>query len=207
LKARLMARLDEEVPNRGVVDFKPAAQVLPVKPQQKRGWFPWACALAAGIALTVSLTRVSSLNRGLTEQQQRLNQQLEQLKVFQRLLSEEKEVTQFFAKPGARITPLAGTDKSPQAAGKILWNAQEKKAFFYASNLAAPPEGKTYQLWMIAGNKPIDAGIFTVGPDGSGFLKVPSLSEADKAQKFAVTLEPAGGVPQPTGDMHLLGSL
>jgi len=207
LKARLMARLDQEVPNRGVVDFKPAAGVLPVKPQQKRGWLPWACAVTAGIALTVSLTRVSSLNRGLAEQQQRLNQQLEQLKLFQRLLSDEKEVTQFFAKPGARITPLAGTDKSPQAAGKILWNAQEKKAFFYASNLAAPPEGKTYQLWMIAGNKPIDAGIFSVGPDGSGFLKVPSLSETDKAQKFAVTLEPAGGVPQPTGDMHLLGSL
>jgi anti-sigma-K factor RskA len=207
LKARLMARLDQEVPSRGVVDFKPVAKVLPVKPQQKRGWLPWACAVAAGIALTVSLTRVSSLNRGLAEQQERLNQQLEQLKVFQRLLSDEKEVTQFIAKPGARITALAGTDKSPQAAGKILWNVQEKKAFFYASNLAVPPEGKTYQLWMIAGNKPIDAGIFSVGPDGNGFLKVPSLSEADKAQKFAVTLEPAGGVPQPTGDMHLLGSL
>ena len=66
LKARLMARLDEEVPNRGVVDFKPTAKALPVKPQQKRGWLPWACAVAAGIALTVSLTRVSSLNRGLS---------------------------------------------------------------------------------------------------------------------------------------------
>jgi anti-sigma-K factor RskA len=207
LKSRLMARLEEETLNHGVVDFKSEAKVPSAKPQPRRGWLPWACAVAAGIALTVSLTRVSSLNRGLAEQQQRLNEQLEQLKVFQRLLSEEKEVTQFFAKPGARITPLAGTDKSPQAAGKILWNAQEKKAFFYASNLPAPPEGKTYQLWMIAGNKPIDAGIFSVGPAGRGFLKVPSLSEADKAQKFAVTLEPAGGVPQPTGDMHLLGSL
>lgn len=203
LKSRLMARLDLVAPSRGVVDFKPTAKAPPAK----RGWLPWACAVAAGIALTVSLTRVSSLNRGLAEQQERLNQQLEQLKVFQRLLSSEKEVTEFVARPGTQITPLAGTDKSPQAAGKILWNAQEKKAFFYASNLAAPPEGKTYQLWMIAGNKPIDAGIFAVGLDGSGFLKVPSLSDADKAQKFAVTLEPAGGVPQPTGDMHLLGSL
>jgi anti-sigma-K factor RskA len=205
LKDRLMARLDQEVPRRGVVDFKPVTPLA--KPQPKHGWLPWACAVAAGIALTVSLTRVSSLNRGLAEKQQQLNEQLEQLKVFQRLLSDEKEVTQFVAKPGSRITSLAGTDKSPQAAGKILWNAQEKKAFFYASNLAAPPEGKTYQLWMIAGNKPIDAGIFSVGPDGSGFLKVPSLLDADNAQKFAVTLEPAGGVPQPTGDMHLLGSL
>ena len=207
LKSRLMARLDMEPQRRGVVDFKSEVKFPTGKPSRQRGWLPWACAVAAGIALTVSLTRVSSLNRGIAEQQQRLNQQLEQLKVFQRLLSSEKEVTEFIARPGARITPLAGTDKSPQAAGKILWNAQEKKGFFYASNLAAPPEGKTYQLWMIAGNKPIDAGIFTVGSDGSGFLKVPSLSEADKAQKFAVTLEPAGGVPQPTGDMHLLGSL
>jgi len=207
LKSRLLARLDLEPQRSGVVDFKPAAKVSPAKPQQKKSWLPWACAVAAGIALTVSLTRVSSLNRGLVEQQERLNQQLEQLKVFQRLLSSEKEVTEFVARPGTQITPLAGTDKSPQAAGKILWNAREKKAFFYASNLATPPQGKTYQLWMIAGNKPIDAGIFTVGSDGTGFLKVPSLSDADKAQKFAVTLEPAGGVPQPTGDMHLLGSL
>ena len=59
----------------------------------------------------------------------------------------------------------------------------------------------------IANNEPFNAGVFSVDPQGNGFLKVPVLSEADKAQKFAVTLEPAGGVPQPTGDMHLLGSL
>jgi anti-sigma-K factor RskA len=206
LKDRLMARLDQEGPNRGAVGFKPV-----VKPSsgsgRRRGWLPWACAVAAGLALTVSLTRVSRLNRGLVEQQEKLNQQLQQLKTLQRLLSDEKEVTQFIAKPGVRVTPLAGTDRSPQAAGQILWSAQEKKALFYASKLPSPPEGKTYQLWIIANNKPIDAGIFPVDPQGNGFLKVPLLAEADKAQKFAVTLEPAGGVPQPTGAMHLLGSL
>jgi len=204
LKRRIMSQLEQNLANRTVVDFKPATDVRPTK---ARGWLPWACAVAAGIALTVSLTRVSSLNRGLAEQQQRLNQQLEQLKDLQRLLSDEKEITQFLKKPDARVTPLGGTEKSPQAAGKILWSAQEKKALFFASNLPLLPEGKTYQLWIIANNKPIDAGIFPVDPEGNGFLKVPLLSEADKAQKFAVTLEPAGGVPQPTGDMHLLGSL
>src|SRR5436309_1298331 len=89
-------------------------------------------------------------------------------------------------------------------AGKILWNPGEKKALFYASNLPAPPNGKTYQLWVIAQNKPFDAGTFAVDSSGNGFLKIDSLSEDDKAQKFAVTLEPAGGVPQPTGETHLL---
>jgi anti-sigma-K factor RskA len=207
LKSRLMERLDQEVPRRGVIDFTAVAKAVPATTARRRGWLPWACAAAAGIALTVSLTQVSNLNQGLAEQQQRLNQQIEQLKVFQRLLSEEKEVTQFLARPEVRVMPLAGTGKSPQAAGKILWSAQEKKALFYASKLPSLPEGKTYQLWIIANNKPFDAGIFSVDPQGSAFLKVPSLAEADKAQKFAVTLEPAGGVPQPTGDMHLLGSL
>ena len=55
--------------------------------------------------------------------------------------------------------------------------------------------------------KPFDAGTFSVDASGNGFLEIDSLSEADKAQKFAVTLEPAGGVPQPTGEMQLLGSL
>jgi anti-sigma-K factor RskA len=207
LKDRLMARLDQETSRRGAIDFKPAATNLPATSSRRRGWLPWVCAAAASVALVVSLTRLSSLNRGFTEQQERLNQQIEQLKVLQKLLSDEKEVTQFIAKPGVRVTPLAGTEKSPQAVGKVLWSPQEKKALFYASKLPALPAGKTYQLWVIADNKPFDAGIFSVDPQGNGFLKVPSLSEADKAQKFAVTLEPAGGVPQPTGDMHLLGAL
>lgn len=207
LKDRLMASLDHEVSKDRVIDFKSVGKALPATPSRRRGWFPWACAIAAGIALMVSLTRLSSLNRGFAEQQERLNQQIEQLKVLQKLLSDEKEVTQFIAKPGVKITPLAGTDKSPEAVGKVLWSAQEKRALFYASKLPVLPQGKTYQLWIIANNKPFDAGIFLVDPQGNGFLKVPSLSEADKAQKFAVTLEPAGGVPQPTGDMHLLGAL
>jgi hypothetical protein len=66
-----------------VVDFKSAAKAPPAK----RGWF-WACAVAAGVG---GLARVSSLNRGLAEQQERLNQQLEQLKTLQRLLSAKKK--------------------------------------------------------------------------------------------------------------------
>ena len=175
---------------------------------QRRGWLPWACAVAAGIALMVSLTRVSSLNRGLAEQQERLNQQLEQLKVFQRLLSDEKEVTEFIAKPGMRITPLAGTDKSPQAAGTdSLERAGEESLFLCFKSGRHRQRARPINCGSLPTTNPSMRVSSRWDPDGNGFLKVPSLSEADKAQKFAVTLEPAGGVPQPTGDMHLLGSL
>jgi anti-sigma-K factor RskA len=208
LKDRLLMRLDQELPKRTGVELKPEAGLAPkMKPPKRSGWLPWACAAAAGIALAVSLLNVSRLNRDRSVQDARTQQLLRDLQTLQAELQKEKSVTDFLRQPGVRVTPLAGTDKSPQAAGKILWSARERKAMFYASRLPPAPQGKTYQLWIIAGDKPFDAGIFSVDPQGNGFLKVDSLAEADKAQKFAVTLEPAGGVPQPTGAMHLLGSL
>lgn len=208
LKTRLLARLDQDFPRREVAKFKPAAPSrLAEKPAARSAWLPWACAAAAGLALVVSLFNVSRLNREIASQEATASQLAGELRALQNQLEQERAVTSFLSRPEVRVTMLAGTDKSPQAAGKIIWSAREKKALFYASNLPAAPPGKTYQLWIIADNKPIDAGIFSVDSQGNSFLKVESLAEADKAQKFAVTLEPAGGVPQPTGEMHLLGSL
>jgi anti-sigma-K factor RskA len=207
LKQRLFSRLDREFPQTTVTQFKPApAAQQKEKPVKQRAWLPWACAAAASIALAISLFNISRLNRELSSQQAKATQLAEQLQTLRSELEQEQSITSFLSKPEVRVTMLAGTDKSPQASGKILWSAQERKAMFYARNLPVAPQGKTYQLWIIADNRPHDAGIFAVDARGDGFLKVDSLAEADKAQKFAVTLEPAGGVPQPTGQMHLLGS-
>jgi anti-sigma-K factor RskA len=208
LKSRVMAQMEKESPGSSVVEFKTSTQISgKEKPAKAFAWLPWACALAAGVALTVSLWNLSNLKRGLVGQQSQLAQQRDQIRQLQNQLEKEEVVTAFLMSPEVRVAMLAGTPKSPRSAGKILWNPGEKKALFYASNLPAPPSGKTYQLWVIAQNKLFDAGTFAVDSSGNGFLKIDSLSEADKAQKFAVTLEPAGGVPQPTGAMHLLGPI
>jgi anti-sigma-K factor RskA len=36
-------------------------------------------------------------------------------------------------------------------------------------------------------------------------MKLGILPEAGQIKKFAVTLEPSGGVPLPTGEMYLIG--
>jgi anti-sigma-K factor RskA len=208
LKGRLMDQIGKESARSRVVDFKTAVSTEGgERPVKTFAWLPWACAAAAGIALVVSLWDLSNLNRELSEQRSQLSQQGQQMQELQNQLDQEKAVTTFLSDPEVRVTLLAGTDKSPQSAGKILWNPKEKRALFYASRLPVPPVGKTYQLWVIAGNKPIDAGTFSVNEAGNGFLKIDSLASPEKAQKFAVTLEPAGGVPQPTGEMRLLGSV
>ena len=107
------------------------------------------------------------------------------------------------------LVSMSGLDVNPSGYGKILWDPVRKIAVLHVS---LPPEAadKDYQLWVIRDKKPVDAGVFQVrysGQDGA-LYKIDHLVETDKnhINAFAVTLEPKGGVPQPTGKMYLLGS-
>jgi anti-sigma-K factor RskA len=87
----------------------------------------------------------------------------------------------------------------------MIWQPTEG-GLLVAAGLPPAPAGKTYQLWAIAGqNAPVSAGVFEVDPKGSASLRVPKLAGVDKVDVFAVTLEPAGGLPAPSGPMVLAG--
>ena len=63
------------------------------------------------------------------------------------------------------------------------------------SGLEAPPSGKTYEAWVISGDKPLAAGTF----DGGGDTSIHRLTRRiPKGAIVAVTVEPAGGVDAPT---------
>ena len=51
------------------------------------------------------------------------------------------------------------------------------------------------------------AGVFSVDAAGRALLRLPALPADQTFDAFAVTLEPAGGVPKPTGPMHLHGKI
>ncbi|HEY7213109.1 MAG TPA: anti-sigma factor, partial [Thermoanaerobaculia bacterium] len=115
------------------------------------------------------------------------------------------QALQILAAPSVRSVVLAGLGPSPQAAGHTYVNPQTRDALFYAFNLPRLEEDKTYQLWFIAGGKPVSAGTFSVDARGSGRLRVEKVSDIEDIQAWAVTIEPRGGVPQPTGAMVLKG--
>ena len=66
---------------------------------------------------------------------------------------------------------------------------------------------KDYQLWSIADGPPDDAGVFRATAGGEATHVVDRVRSLDKITTWAVTIEPAGGVPQPTGDMILAGTV
>ena len=75
----------------------------------------------------------------------------------------------------------------------------------YDGQLETAPADKSYQLWLVpATGNPISAGVFnpSTGKTSHWIIKLPP-GTVPKA--FAVTLEPAGGTPQPTGPKVLVG--
>ena len=76
---------------------------------------------------------------------------------------------------------------------------------FNASNLPPLPAGRTYQLWVVTAQAPISAGFLT--PDARGSVSEVFNTPPDIPQPvaMAVTIEPAGGMPAPTGEKYLVG--
>jgi len=188
--------------------------------------FAWAAsmALAAGIATVVSASYVraryearldqlageaAGLRAELAAQVQtvselhrKLDQQEKTLTLVKAQAAEQERTLALLGDPETRLVSLAGLAPRPQAQGRIIWNARAGGLLF-AADLPPPPAGKIYELWAIAGGKPLPAGLFTVDAEGKGSLAVAPLAGVATVDVFAVTLEPAGGVQSPTGAMYL----
>ena len=68
------------------------------------------------------------------------------------------------------------------------------------------PADKVYQVWVVAdAHPPISAGLLEPDRDGNAIAVSDTPEDIPTPKVLAVTLEPAGGVPQPTGDKILVG--
>ena len=126
----------------------------------------------------------------------------------QATLEEAKHLLALLTDPSAMHVTLVAAPSKPQPEGKAIYMPQNGALVFMASNLAPLPAQKTYQLWLVPmrGEKPMPAGMFTPDPRGNAMLMMPPMSPGVQAQTFAVTIEPAGGSPNPTMPMVLVGS-
>jgi anti-sigma-K factor RskA len=90
-----------------------------------------------------------------------------------------------------------------RAVGFLLYDSRTEKVWLYAVNLPECPTGTTYQLWAIH-DKPMSIGTFHMDTGETAHLLVKKVPSFTNAKTFAVSLEPSGGRPQPTGPMYLL---
>jgi len=105
-----------------------------------------------------------------------------------------------------RRVDLAGQASAPGASAHAFWSPT-RGLVFAATGLPALPPGRVYQLWFVGDPAPVSAGLMT--PDNTGVATAVATppGAVTTIVAFAVTLEPAGGVPAPTTTPLLVGKL
>ncbi len=195
-------------------------KAIQTAPPETRVWTPSVgrenflfLATAASLALAIGLgayavrlrDRVSDLDLRLAQETLRAETSDRQAaQVRQVALDAQSSVSVLTAPDLARID-LAGQTVAPSAAGRAFWS-RSRGLVFTASNLPALPAGRVYQLWVLTAQPaPISAGLLK--PDATGRVTAVFNTPPDlpKPVAMAVTIEPDGGVPAPTGDKYLVG--
>jgi anti-sigma-K factor RskA len=109
--------------------------------------------------------------------------------------------------PRTKVIAMVG-DETPQANAKVLWDTNAQQWVIYIFDLPAPPSDKDYQLWYVTKNAKISAAVFRTDEQGRTVLKLTLPPDALAGlAATAVTLEPRGGSPQPSGKFHLKASI
>lgn len=209
LKARLLKSLQERPPL-----GTSGTQSLPVpywarpgmsRPSTPR-WVPLTMGIAACLILILGAVTFS-MNDRMTQQRVTIEQLNAQVADLADRTAALAALLRTMTDPDVRSIRLTGLSPEPRASGKAFIDVRARTVLFYAYGLTAAPSGMTYQLWAIPkGKQPISAGVFVADSTGNASLTIRALVDVETLETLAVTLEPAGGLPQPTGPMYLAGS-
>jgi anti-sigma-K factor RskA len=122
----------------------------------------------------------------------------------QQQLDEARQIAALIDSSDTVSVVLAQQPGEPQGEALVMYNTK-MGMLMYDGEIAPAPAAKSYELWVIpTDGKPINAGVFNpvTGHADHWMMKMPA---GVSPKMFAVTLEPQGGMPQPTGPMVLIG--
>jgi anti-sigma-K factor RskA len=174
--------------------------VMPSKqPGMFAGWM-WALVpLSGGFACALVFLWLHTLQ---------LDTQIDALKAREQQqeaqIAQQQAVVDMLGAKDTVVVSLAEQKQQPLGTARVLYNAK-RGMLVYNGTLPPAPADKSYQLWLVpASGAPISAGVFE-SSDGSTDRIVVQVPQGTVAKAFAVTLEPRGGKPAPTGPFVLLG--
>ncbi len=155
-----------------------------VAPHRREPAAAWRLAFAAALAVAVIAASAFALSRNELARE--------------RALHEEYAKALNAVAASGRVVPLVGE----HGQGALVLPRSGDQYVVLA--LPEPPPGMTYEAWIIRGDAALPAGLATPR-EGVMIMRLTVATRPGDAA--AVTLEPAGGVEQPTSEPILLGKL
>ena len=221
VKERLMASLGStpkvglsEAEQATVASF-PSSEQRPREVQRGSRWHDWALPLAAVLVFALlglsgwqylQLEQQRQTIDRLADQLDEANWQADQLAEYQGRLDRLNSKLALVTSSGVEVCTLKPVgDPAPAESRGVLYVASDHQHWYLKIDGLLPcPQGRSYQVWFInEDGEPVSGGTF----DPKAGVRVELSSETMPAGTVAVsiTLEPAGGSPEPSGPRVLYG--
>ena len=198
-------RLMKQIADSKVVPFRDGPSTAP--PIGVRRW----PAFAVGALLAASVTAIVILipaRREVDELRGHLASARDSVHALETRVATAEANLRSMGSPATRMTALEAAGPHPDAAGRLFWDESKGTWHVFFAHMKPTEAGRTYELWFVtADQRKVPAATFDVGADGDASLVVKPPKELGAIALAAVTEEPSGGVPQPTGAILLVGKL
>ncbi|HEX4022636.1 MAG TPA: anti-sigma factor [Acidobacteriaceae bacterium] len=193
-KVKPIAAVTKEIPASNLASFPPRRKPIAL-------WLGWAVA-AASIFYVVHVRKMNHDLRTMARTEAAQLLQLDQAN------ARAQEILDVLTSPEAQNVALVPGKAAPQPSGHAVYLKDRGALVFTATNMAALPPNKTYELWVIPanGSAPIPAGTFAPDTRGSASVLLPKLPVGVEAKAFGVTMENEGGSTTPTMPILMAGS-
>lgn len=172
------------------------------------GWLAAAASLlvAAGVgmyAMTLR-ARLDGVQGQLVSAVARLQDTEQQLQTATTSTSSARASLALLTAPDALDLRLNGQAVAPAARGRAFVS-RSRGLLFAATNLPPLPNNRIYQLWFLTPGAPVSAGLLRPDEQGSVTVRFDVAADAPVPTGMAVSIEPEGGLPAPTGELYLVG--
>jgi hypothetical protein len=172
-------------------------------PPAKAGKKRWGLRFSLGFGLATAVLAFATFE--LAKQDLDRGRQIKEL---QSQLSQDAAAMQAMGQvtgaPDSAQVTLFQQPGEPPGQAHVTYNARMGMGL-YSGQIAPAPAGKSYQLWLVpASGTPVNAGLVKANQENGAMVM--HLTPGLVATAFAVTMEPQGGTPQPTGPKVLVGS-
>ncbi|HEX6270134.1 MAG TPA: anti-sigma factor [Anaerolineales bacterium] len=115
---------------------------------------------------------------------------------------------EFLTAPGGmRAMPLSATDEAPGATGFVLVSADGRNGAIVVDGLPPLDGDRQYQVWLIRDGERTSGAVFSTDEESYGGMRLQVAGSLLEYSDVGITVEPAGGSPQPTGVKVLGGPL
>jgi anti-sigma-K factor RskA len=204
----LVAPAPPPAPLRGDGDDD-VTRVIPITaaPRRRSAALPWLAAAASLVLLIGTAAYAMSLRGKVLTQAAWMSAAEEEQNRLQRTLGEREATRAAVSAPSVRVIDMASAGAA-EPGGRMFWDKRTDRWTFFAHNLPAVQQGREYQLWLITpGGRKLPAPTFRPGPRGEARVEATYALAADSLAAVAVTLEPTGGLPEPSGPVVIVGAM